>query len=84
MSATPNNKECKSCRGAAQIGMPWPLELQAQALNRSEIINLIVKEHCARYPVHPSINCSAERSGIIFAAAENTVPSSWHWPQQQM
>lgn len=58
--------------------MPWPLELQAQALNRIEIINLIVEEHFARYPVHPSVICSAERSCIIFAASENTIASSWH------
>lgn len=61
-----NNRECKSCRGASQTGVPWPLELQAQALNRIEIINLIVEEHFARYPVHPATICSTERNVIIF------------------
>lgn len=79
-----NNQECKSCRGAAQIWVPWPLELQAQALNRIEIINLMVEEHFAHYPAHPSMICSTERSAIIFAASENTIPSCWHWPRQQI
>lgn len=66
------------------MGVCWPLWQKAQALEMIEIINLILCDCLARYIVYPSTTCSTERSVIIFAASENTAPSSWHLPRQQM